>query len=312
MLNPETDGPLLHGRARARSEGRRRALLIILVLCLILAWLILDQTGGSNPLRDAFSRLLTPIQFALTRAARPVEHLLGRIGRLSRLESENRALREENASLRNQIVLLREAQIENETLRTQLQFKSAAPHFQLLAAEVIGYDPSHLLQYLLIDRGAADGVRRSMPVLAAEGLVGRISEVSATSSKVMLLTDPSSSVTALIQRSRATGVVQGYAGQELLMRYIPPPQRGAPPGAQEGEGAAQSQLEPVMPGDIVLTSGLGGNFPKRLVIGQVVAVEHKDIDMFQQARVVPAVNLRDLESVMVLLSFATETEPERP
>jgi rod shape-determining protein MreC len=124
-----------------------------------------------------------------------------------------------------------------------------------------------------------------MPVLTAQGLVGRISEVSAGSSKVMLITDSSSSVSALIQRSRATGMVQGYPGGELIMRYIP-------------------QGDQVQPGDIVITSGLGANFPKRLVIGQVVSVENADVQMFQEARLVPAVNLHDLEFVLVLLNFS--------
>jgi rod shape-determining protein MreC len=203
---------------------------------------------------------------------------------LSHLQAENEALREQSAELRNQVILLQEAQIENETLRRQLSFKSSVPSFRLLSAEVIGHDPSNLLQYLIIDRGAQDGVQRGMAVLTAEGLGGRISEVSADSAKVMLITDPSSSVSALIQRSRATGSVQGYPNGELVMRYIP-------------------QGDTVAPGDIVLTSGLGGNLPRRLVIGQVASVKRQDVEMFQEARLIPAVNLRDLETVMVLLSF---------
>ncbi|MBM3188020.1 MAG: rod shape-determining protein MreC [Chloroflexi bacterium] len=305
MLNPESDGLLLRGQARARPHGRRRALLIIALLGLILAWLILDQTGGPNPVRDVFSQVISPVQFALTRMMRPVDLLIERARHLSQVQLENEALRQENIRLQNQIVLLREAQIENETLREQLRFKSAVPHLHLLAAEVIGYDPSSLLQYLIIDRGTADGVQQSMPVLTAEGLVGRISEASLTSSKVMLITDPSSSVSAVIQRSRATGIVQGYAGQELRMRYIPSPQRDPLFPAQSGEWSQEEGL-PVMPGDVVLTSGLGGNFPRRLLIGQVASVEHRAVDMFQEARVVPAVNLRGLESVMVLQNFVPE------
>jgi len=264
---------------------RSRAAVIILVLSLILAWLVLDSMGASNPLRDAFSRILSPVQFAMKRMVSPLSRLASTAGHLGSLQEESEVLRRENAELRNQIVLLQEAKIENETLRRQLNFKSAVPSHHLLSAEVIGHDPNDLLQYLLIDRGTTDGIRPGMPVLTAEGLVGRISEASANSAKVMLITDPSSSVSALIQRSRATGVVEGYPGHELLMRYIP-------------------QGDTVAPGDMVLTSGLGGNFPKRLVIGQVASVKHKDVEMFQEATLIPAVNLRALETVMVLLSFA--------
>jgi len=264
---------------------RSRAVVVILVLCVILAWLVLDNIGVSNPIRDAFSRVLSPIQFAMHRAVSPLSRAASTVRHLRDLKAQNEVLGKENAELRRQIVLLQEAKIENETLRRQLNFKSAVPSYHLLSAEVIGHDPSDLLQYLLIDRGATDDIRPGMPVLTAGGLVGRVSEVSAHSSHVMLITNPSSSVSALVQRSRATGVVEGYPGHELLMRYIP-------------------QGDTVVPGDMVLTSGLGGNFPKRLVIGQVSSVEQKDVEMFQEARLIPAVNLHDLETVMVVLSFA--------
>lgn len=273
------------------NPSRQRLLVVILVLLLILAWLILDRAGATNPLRDSFSQVLTPIQLVLHRAGRPLFRVADEIGRLSRLNQENQVLREENAALRNQVVLLEEARIENETLRRQLNFKSAVPGFQLLAAEVVGHDSSDLMHYLIIDRGSQDGIRRGMPVLAAEGLVGRIREVSANSSKVMLITDPSSSVATLIQRTRGTGVVQGKLRDQLVMDYITPD-------------------EPVLPGDVVLTSGLGGNFPKRLVVGHVVSVERADVAMFQQALVEPAVKLRDLETVLVLLSYGGSDLPE--
>ena len=269
---------------------RSRAIVVILILALILAWMVLDQTGKPNPIRDTVSYVVSPVQYVLQRMAQPVIHVAGGVSHLLSQQKGNDQLRDENSRLRNQIVLLQEAQIENETLRRQLNFKSAVPNYRLLSAEVIGRDPSNLLQYLIIDRGAADEVEEGMPVIIDQGLVGRISEVSTNSSKVMLITDASSSVGAIIQRTRATGMVQGYPGHELIMRYIP-------------------QGDTVAPGDLVLTSGLGGNFPKRLVIGQVASVTQKDVEIFQEARLVPLVNLHDLESVMVLLSFAPEDAP---
>ncbi len=267
------------------SASRRRLLLMILVLGLILAWSVADRFGPSNPLRDALARIITPVQLAFHRAGRPLFNAAERVTRLTHLEAENEALRAENAALKNQLVLLEEARIENETLRRQLAFKSAVPNYQLLSAEVVGQDSSAFLHFIIVDRGAADGVQRGMPVLAAEGLVGRVEEVSVNSAKVLLITDPSSSVTALIQRTRATGVVQGQLEGQMVMRYL-------------------LLDSPVMPGDVVLTSGLGGNFPKRLVIGTVVRVERQDVAMFQEALVEPAVNLRDLEVVMILLNFS--------
>ena len=273
------------------KSSRHQALVAILVLALVLSWLILEGTQRPNPIREGLSHVLSPIQLVVKRASQPLMAVLGRLQRLVQLQAELDRLRQENALLKSQLVLMEEAAIENETLRGQLHFRSAVPEYRLLAAEVIGHDPNKLLRYLIIDRGSADGIRPGMPVLTAAGLVGRISEASASSSKVLLITDSSSSVSALVQRSRATGVVQGYAGQELRMLYIP-------------------QGETVEPGDMVLSSGLGGNFPKRLVIGQVENVANQDIAMFQEAKVVPAVNLRALETIMVLLNFTpTESAP---
>jgi len=267
------------------NQSRQWAIVVVLLLALILGWLVLEQSGDANPLRDLVSRVVSPVQFAVQHLSRPASHAVDRLESRAALSVENETLAEENAALRNEIVRLREAQIENESLRALLNFKSTVPTFQLLSAEVIGHDPNNLIQSLMIDRGALDGIELGMPVLDAEGLVGRISQVSAGSSRVMLITDPSSSVSAQIQRSRDTGVVQGVGGRGLVMHYLP-----------------QESL--VQPGDMVLTSGLGGNFPRRLVLGQVVEVSHHDAAMFQEAVVTPAVDVGRLEAVMVLLNFA--------
>jgi rod shape-determining protein MreC len=181
-------------------------------------------------------------------------------------------------------VRLREAEIENATLREQLGFKEANPDFRLVAAEVIGRDPSNFLEYILIDRGSSDGITANMPVVTSQGLVGRIVEVYPRSSRVLLITDPSSSVNALIQSSRATGVVQGQTDGSLVMRYI-----------QQGEE--------VKVGDLVLTSGLGGHFPKRLIVGQVTSVRQRDVEPFQEAEVKPTVQFNHLEIVLIITNF---------
>jgi rod shape-determining protein MreC len=256
----------------------------------VLTWLVLDNLSPTNPIRTVFSRIVSPFQYALRWVGTPFRSMTNGIEGIQQLRNENTSLRQENSMLRNQVILLQEAQIENETLRQELNFKSSVPSYRLLSAEVIGRDPSNLFLYLIIDRGTDDGVSIGMPVITADGLVGRISEVNPGSAKVMLITDSSSSVSSLVQRSRATGMAQGYPGLGLMMQYIP-------------------QADSVDVGDIVLTSGLGGRFPKRLVVGQVAEVIKQDVAMFKEARIIPAVNLASLESVMVLLSFEPEATP---
>jgi len=267
-------------------EGRRaQAVVVILLVTLVLAWLILDLAGATNPISDYALRVIAPLQYALQNLVRPVGKAIGGAGDIANLQSELEAARQEVAELRSQVILLQEASIENEILRRELNFKNAAMEGHILAAEVIGYDTNDYLHYLIIDRGSQDGIQSNMPVVTSQGLVGRITQTSTYASKVMLLTDPSSSVSARIQRTRGTGMVQGDPAKGLVMKYIP-------------------QDDPVQVGDVVLTSGLGGAFPQRLPIGQITSIEKSDVGMFQSACLVPAVDLRNLEMVSVLLSFA--------
>ncbi|NLV75029.1 MAG: rod shape-determining protein MreC [Chloroflexi bacterium] len=273
------------------KESRGRVITLIAILAIVLVWLVLDSLAPSNPIRTTVSRIVSPVQYAIHWLGTPFRAMADSFKSVQALCDENEALREENSSLRNQIIILQEAQLENEFLRKQLAFKDTVPSYRLLSAEVIGRDPSEIFQYLIIDRGSEDGVRVKMPVITADGLVGRISEVGPVTSRVMLLTDASSSVSTLIQRSRATGMTQGYPGRGLMMRYI-------------------AQTDSVKERDLVLTSGLGGAFPPKLVVGQVVEVRQLDVAMFQEALVIPAVNFTSLENVMVVISF--EEQPVEP
>ena len=259
-------------------------LFLLLFLSLAVAALVLDRTNRLEPIKNAVAEVTTPIQTALTSAVGGVIDLQRFAVDVEECQAENEDLQLLVDRLIIENVRLREAEIENVTLREQLSFKQANPSFQLLSAQVIGRDPSNLAGYLVLDRGTDEGVAVGMPVLTHRGLVGRITETARHSSKVLLITDPSSSVNALLQESRATGVVQGSVTQGLIMRYV-------------------QQTEELEPGDLVLTSGLGGNFPTRLIIGQVTAVVKRDVELFQQAIVRPSVDFGSLEMAMVLTSF---------
>ena len=273
-------------------------MVLLLFLSVAVTGMVLDRTDRLQPVKNFVAQFTAPVQ----------EILFSITGRLTNVRQffinveACRAQNEELQTLVDQLIIenvrLREAEIENVTLREQLNFKQANPSFELLSAQVIGRDPTNLLGYLIIDRGTAEGLAVGMPVLTHRGLVGRITESNPHSSKVLLITDASSSVNALIQDSRATGIVQGRIGQGLVMRYI-------------------QQEEEIKVGDLVLTSGLGGNFPTRLIIGQVTEVRKKDVELFQEAEVRAAADFRELEMVMVLTSFvpidfqSEEQLPER-
>ncbi len=269
----------------------RRATLIVVMLLLLLAGMLLRPSGYLQPVENVVFTALAPLQYGINWVGRQVANRVRVIGELSSLEARNRDLQATVDNLMIENVRLREAEIESANLREQLHFKVSNPTYELLAAEVIGYDPSNLLYYIVIDRGSQDGIASGMPVVTARGLVGKIAAVYPHSARVMLLTDPASSVSALIQSSRATGIVQGQGRLGLFMRYV-------------------EQSEQVEVGDIVLSSGLGGNLPKRLVIGTVTRVTRDQVQMFQDVQVLSAVRFDRLEMVLVIRSFVpTEYSP---
>ncbi len=262
----------------------RRVVLALVLLAVLLAGILLRPTGYLKPAEDFVFTLFAPLQYSFHWVATRITHGVQAIRDLGTLQSRVTELQETVDRLMIENLRLREAEIERTVLREQLQFKLANPTYELLAAEVIGRDPSNLLHYVIIDRGTEDGLAIGMPVVTARGLVGSISTVYPNSARVILLTDPASSISALIQSSRATGVVQGQGRSSLTMRYV-------------------EQSEQVQAGDVVLTSGLGGNFPKRLVIGQVQSVKRSDVEMFQEIVVQSAVDFDRLEIVLVMQSF---------
>ena len=270
------------------QNTRSRSLLLGVLALLIVLGLILDELGAIDPLEGLFLQITTPLQ-------RWIDGLTDRAIGASSSWSDLRTLRARNQQLETLIdqlqienVRLKEAEAQNEDLRRKLNFAETYPQYVLKAAEVrgqvIGSEPNNFMAALIIDLGKRDGIQKGMPVVTERGLVGHIQKVGANWSKVLLVIDPSSSVAALSQSSRAPGLVSGQLAQDLSMTYIP-------------------QSETISVGDVVLTSGMGGNYPKGLVIGQITEVEQRDIDTYQNASVRPSVNFSRLETVLVITTF---------
>jgi rod shape-determining protein MreC len=270
-----------------------RSTVLIILIMISLVGIALDQNEDLQPIADLVLRFVVPIQGKLTALANNLSDLTQtasvQLDDLKDLRRRNEELQRLADSLMIENVRLKEIEAENEKLRRLLSFTQANPTHSYKAAEVkgrvIGHDPSNFLSYLTIDLGAQQGIEKGMPVVTERGLVGRITDVGSNWAKVMLIIDPSSSVNALVQSSRATGVVEGQIGGSLVMKYIP-------------------QGETVNVNDLVLTSGLGGNFPKKLIIGQVTSVHQRDIEMFQQADIRPTVDFNKLEVVLVVTNFS--------
>lgn len=274
---------------------RKRDLLPIALLVVAILLLVSEELGGILSIGDWVSDAGAKGQAAVSSLIRNVGNARVFFQDLDQLREENSQLRQRVEELTVELVEVQEVIAENELLRTELGFVRSQRSLRVMGANVearvAGYEPGNLNRAVIISTGRDGDLLPDMPVLTGRGLVGRVIEVAPRSSQVLLLTDARSAVAALIQRSRATGIVKGQLDGSITMEDI-------------GRDAD------VQVGDIVLTSGLGDVFPKGIVIGQVVEVMQSDTAMFQRAIVEPSVDLSNLEVVLVLLEHETGTSVE--
>lgn len=270
------------------TAARNRQLYIFLILALLFLGFALDRLGYMSAVRAFVQTALVPLQSVVSDVAQTIARQTTQTENIQALAARNTELEAVNNKLMVENIRLKELERENELLRQLLNYTRSNPQFSYQAGAVvgrsIGFDPTNLLYFVYVDVGARDGIAENMPVITDRGLVGRVTAVGPNVAQVLMLIDPASSVNAFIQNSRVTGLVRGNIDGTLSMERIPP-------------------NEKVNPGDIVLTSGLGGNFPDKLVIGQVTEVLKRDQDMFQTARIRPTVDFGKLETMLILTSF---------
>jgi len=222
-----------------------------------------------------------PIETGVSLPVVRLDQLGQTIEGISQLRAENDQLRSEVDRLSAQAVQIGELQRDNSELRAELGFRQAFQNFKWIPARIIGYDPSNLVHAIIINQGSQNNVAPGMTVVTPVGLVGQVVAVTPTTAKVLLITDVSSSVDSLIQANEAKGVVEGSRDGQLTMTYIP-------------------QGVKVQTGDRIVTSGLGGVYPAGLWVGTVTDVRQNDVDLYQDARLEPAVDFGRLEVVLVI------------
>jgi rod shape-determining protein MreC len=271
--------------ARVTPARRRSRSWIFVVLLLGAVGGLLLAPGPAREVEALGSRLLEPVQASVSTVFGQAEDIASVMRRMTELSRQNDQYREEIDRLQAEIARLRELEVENRDLRNLLGLKQRAGTGELLPVRVIARDPSPFVQAITLDRGTDDGVQEGMTIITWRGVVGRVSRVSPTSSKVLLITDTSSSISGRIQSSdsRVTGIIRGRPEGGLLMQRIP-------------------QEETLQTGETVVTSDFGGLMPEGLVIGQIVQIRRKDVDVLQEAVIEPSADMKRLERLYVLLS----------
>jgi rod shape-determining protein MreC len=254
------------------------------IVLVVIGVLALALGGFLNPLaRLAFAPFIEA-QTWLGSRFKALQIFLTSPAEIAQLRQQNLIYEAEIARLQTEMIRLQQQVSDTEVLLALLDFARANPQHEYLGARVIGRDPSPFLHYIIINSGSDDGLHRGMPVVNQEGLVGRISAVTAGAARVQLITDPNSIVNVKIQPSNADARLLGSLTGDISLDLIP-------------------QQAAVQTGNLVLTSGLGGNFPANILIGQITGVRQEPTALFQLASIQPVVDFFRLELVLVIINF---------
>jgi len=263
---------------------KRFRLLFIAVVFLLPAFLVLTlhvrEERKTSFAEQVLLQISLPIQQRAQRAVLWVRGVGEHYIFLTRVHQENQDLKRTVSALREENNRLKEALWTEERLKKlshlQSQYSSVS-----LVAQIFARDPSSWFKTVLVNKGEKDGAAKDMAVVTSEGVVGRVIEVSLHTAKVLLITDPNSAMDVIVQRSRTQGIMEGKVEEVCVLKYV-------------------QKNEDVQVGDKVITSGLGGIFPKGLMTGTVTKVERKRPGIFQYIEVTPSVDFSRLEEVLIL------------
>lgn len=261
-----------------------KTLRTVLIVLFIAGTLFIALSGYLNPI---FSYSLDPfIMFEgwVSNRFIAMRSLLFAPTDLQALRERNTELENQVTQLQTRIIELEERLSESQILYTLLDFARTNPQYEYVAATVVGREFSPFIQYIIIDKGSDDGIRHGMPVVTAQGLVGRIDAVIANASRVQLITDAKSTVNIFLVNAETEAQLVGSLTGDVTLEMIP-------------------QGETVEPGDLLLTSGLGGNFPPNIFVGQVINIRRLENALFLSATVQPFVDFNNLSGVLVITDF---------
>ncbi|MBU0988210.1 MAG: rod shape-determining protein MreC [Proteobacteria bacterium] len=255
---------------------------VVLIIANIIALSVTSRRYYSfGPGRIAI-KLVAPFQAAVTRSIRFFKGLWSHYFFLVSVAEENEDYKKALRHAVEKNNRCNELELSSVRLRSLLKFREAMAS-NVLAAEVIGRDPSPWYKTIIIDKGQDDGVQKGFAVVIPEGIVGQVMDVSVHYSKVLLIIDPNSAVDALVQRTRARGIVKGESSRSCLFKYV-------------------LRKYDVGVGDRVVSSGLDGVFPKGLGLGHISGVVRRNFGIFQEVNLVPFVDFEKIEEVLVVLN----------
>lgn len=263
---------------------RSKNLQAIILVVVISGLLFLALSGYLTPVFNLSLNPLISFQNWLSVRYLSMRDFLTSPRDLTLLQEQNALLESQVTQLQTQLIVIEERLGEAQVCFALLDFGRTNPQYNYIAATVIGREISPFLQYIIIDRGTNHGVRYGMPVVTQQGLVGRVDAVIAGAARVKLITDSTSVVNIRLQSAEIEAQLVGSLTGDVSLDMIP-------------------LDEIVEPGDVVLTSGLGGNFPPNIFVGQVLSTQRRENALFQTATVQPIVDFESINAVLVVSDF---------
>ncbi len=261
------------------------------VLSVSLLGIVLSESRTLDPVQNLSLTVAAPPEDGLRELADPIADFFEGLFNRGDLKRENERLRQELERLQAQVAAAKDAERRMQELEEALDVKESRPDDEFVVGDIIAQDPSGVKRALAIDRGSKDGLDEGMVVLSRSGsLVGTVSRVYEDFAWLRLITDPNSAVNIVVLAdgdeggTEARGVAGGDLSGRLSLEMVP----------------AEASLTE---GDLVTTSGLGGNYPRALLVGSVRSVEDRPQALFKKATVEPAADLSALDTVMVIISF---------
>lgn len=263
------------------NTGNLRTLLIVL---LVVGFFLLSIGGYLTPLYNfSLSPLITSQSWLSLRYLAFRDYFTAPRD-IAELRERNSELEVQVSQLQSQIIELQERLGESQILYALLDFARTNPQHEYVAGTVIGREISPFIQYIIIDKGSNQGIKYGMPVVTQQGLVGRIDSVIANAARVQLISDANSTVNVQLQSGAIEAQLHGSLIGEIVLDMIP-------------------QDAVIDTGEVLLTSGLGGNYPANIFIGQVLSIRKLDNALFQSASVQPIVDFSTLNAVLVITNF---------
>ncbi len=262
-------------------------LVIVMLILLVMISYTGDRREAVSLLEEYLMAVVVPVQKLFSGLGQSIQSVVHAVLSHQEIKAENMSLREAFGVYQEKVIMMEELKLENSRLKEMLDFREESPK-ELVAARVIGRDPGRWFNTVTLDRGTDDGVRKEMPVVTPQGLVGMVSSATRNTAEVILLTDPRLAVSAMVQQSRdpgITGISEAHPDQYHRLRFT-----NLLPDADVNEG------------DSIVTSGLGEIYSRNIMIGVVEEVGMDEHGLVKMAVVKPSVDLSKLEEVFVIVA----------